>query len=74
MRGVINSTQDLGRAVVAARRKHGLTQVQLAEALEVTQRYVSELETGKSRTLSPRLFDVLDQMGIQLEFKIADDD
>nr|WP_281070191.1 helix-turn-helix transcriptional regulator [Paeniglutamicibacter psychrophenolicus] len=64
----------MGRAVVAARLAHGMTQSQLAAALGLTQRYVSELETGKSRTLSPKLFDLLDQLGIQLSFRIATDD
>ncbi|GAA1874333.1 hypothetical protein GCM10009715_21300 [Paeniglutamicibacter psychrophenolicus] len=74
MHGTIDSTKDLGRAVVAARLAHGMTQSQLAAALGLTQRYVSELETGKSRTLSPKLFDLLDQLGIQLSFRIATDD
>lgn len=74
MHGTIDSTRDLGRAVVAARLAHGMTQSQLAIALGLTQRYVSELENGKSRTLSPKLFDLLDQLGIQLSFRIATDD
>lgn len=74
MNGTINSTKDLGRAVVAARLAHGMTQSRLAAALGLTQRYVSELENGKSRTLSPKLFDLLDQLGIQLSFRIATDD
>ena len=74
MHGNINSTEDLGRAVVAARLAHGMTQSQLAAAMGLTQRYVSELENGKSKTLSTKLFDLLDQLGIQLAFRIAEDE
>lgn len=72
MHGNINSTEDLGRAVVSARLARGLTQTQLAAAMGLTQRFVSELENGKSKTLSTKLFDLLDQLGIQIAFKSAD--
>jgi HTH-type transcriptional regulator/antitoxin HipB len=72
--GTINSTEDLGRAVVAARLAHGMTQTQLTTAMGLTQRSVSELENGKSKTLSTKLFDLLDQRGIQLSFRINADD
>lgn len=38
--------KQFGAAVVAARRRAGLTQVQLAERLQTTQQYVSAVECG----------------------------
>lgn len=73
MHGNINSNRDLGRAVLAARLARGMSHSQLAAAMGLTQRYVSELETGKSKTLSAKLFDLLDQLGIQLAFRSVDD-
>lgn len=73
MHGEIREMADLGRVVSARRRQLGLTQTQMAEALGVTQRYVSELESGKTRSLSPRTFDTLDQLGIQLHFRTVED-
>ena len=69
MHGKIGSTADLGRALLAARIQHQLTQTQLAQALGVTQRYISEIETGKPKNLGPKLFEVLDQVGIELSFR-----
>ncbi|MFJ2618272.1 helix-turn-helix domain-containing protein [Glutamicibacter sp. NPDC087344] len=64
---------DLGRAVAARRRNLGLNQTEMAAELGLTQRYVSELETGKTRSLSPKTFDTLDQLGIRLSFRTFDE-
>ena len=40
--------QTLRAAMVAARKKSGLTQIKMAELLEVGQSYVSKIERGKS--------------------------
>jgi transcriptional regulator with XRE-family HTH domain len=40
--------QALREAMIAARKKAGLTQVQMAERLAVGQSYVSKIERGES--------------------------
>jgi transcriptional regulator with XRE-family HTH domain len=52
-----------------ARRRAGLSQAALAERLGVTQRLLSELETGKPKILDVRLFDVVSQLGIAVTWR-----
>ncbi|MCW4464930.1 helix-turn-helix domain-containing protein [Glutamicibacter sp. MNS18] len=72
MFGTIDTPSDLGRAVHAARLELGITQTELATALGYSQRYISDVETGKAKTLSANLFELLDQLGIQLMFRTVD--
>lgn len=64
---------DIGRVVAVRRRQLGFTQTQMANELGLTQRYVSELENGKTSSLNTRTLDVLDQLGIELGFKVSND-
>lgn len=73
MHGTIKSMADIGRVVAARRRQLGFTQTQMAIELGLTQRYVSELENGKTSSLNTRTLDVLEQLGIELGFKVRDD-
>lgn len=45
--GVVFTAPDIGRRIAAARKARGLTQVQLAERLDVNHRSVSRWETGR---------------------------
>ncbi len=65
-RGQVRTPQDLGRAVRHARRTAGLSQRALAERLGVSQRWLTELETGKPKILDERLFDVIAKLGISI--------
>jgi len=49
-----------------------MSQVELAERLGVSQRWLSELETGKPKILDARLFDVLAQVGLNLAWSLDD--
>jgi transcriptional regulator with XRE-family HTH domain len=42
----IRGSQDLGQLIATARRKKGLSQRQVADALKVTQAWVSHVERG----------------------------
>lgn len=64
--GKLRSPEDLGRAVRHARVTAGLTQVELADRLGVTQRWLSELETGRPKILDARLFSVIGRLGISV--------
>lgn len=65
----MRSSADLGLLIQAIRIRHGLTQAALAERLGVSQRYLSELETGKPKVLNEKFFDVLRDLGIVLSFR-----
>lgn len=64
--GTLRSPGDLGLAVKHARTTAGLTQVELAARLGVTQRWLSELETGRPKILDARLFSVISRLGISV--------
>lgn len=71
MHGQLRTPQDLGRAVRHARSTAGLTQRALATRLGVSQRWLTELETGKPKILDERLFDVIAKLGISLSWNDA---
>lgn len=66
--GTLRSSEDLGRAVRHVRVVAGLTQVELAARLGVSQRWLSELETGKPKILDDRLFDVVARLGLTVSW------
>lgn len=69
MHGVMKSVSDLGLMVYGVRRRTGLSQRELASRLGVSQRYLSELETGKPKVLNDQFFSVLEKLGIELTFR-----
>lgn len=73
MQAVIASSEDLGRLVRRVREAHGLSQRELASELGVSQRWLSELESGKGKQVNARYFAVLDALGIRLTAALSDD-
>ncbi|MEB4615392.1 helix-turn-helix domain-containing protein, partial [Leucobacter sp. M11] len=65
----ISSPHDLGALVRVVRKRRGLSQVELSAQLGVTQRWLSELETGRGKHFDDRFFRVLGMLGIQLSAK-----
>lgn len=57
---------DLGMAVRAARKAHGLTQAELAGLAATGPRFVSELERGKPSAEMGKVLDVLAVLGLRL--------
>lgn len=72
MQAVIGSPADIGRLVAHVRRRHGLTQRDMAARLGVTHRWYSELESGKGKQANARYFAVLAAMGIRLRAEVDD--
>ncbi|MDP9115902.1 MAG: helix-turn-helix domain-containing protein [Actinomycetota bacterium] len=64
--GRVLSPKDLGRFLADLRAERGLTQVQLADELGVSRRYVYEIENGKPSLYSDRLFATLRLLGAHL--------
>ncbi|MGY2744419.1 helix-turn-helix domain-containing protein [Pseudarthrobacter sp. O4] len=73
MHGVMKSMSDLGLMVYGIRTRNGLSQTDLAKRLDVSQRYLSELETGKPKVLNDKFFAVMDKLGIELAFREGTD-
>lgn len=72
MKAIVTSPADVGRLVRHVRTKHGLTQRELADRLGVSQRWYSELESGKGKQLNERYFMVLGALGIRFLAEIDD--
>lgn len=70
----IGSSRDLGQVIAAARRRHGLTQREVAEALGVTQAWVSRVEQGRQRAWVGQVLRLMTHLGITLNCTIGDPD
>jgi len=57
---------DLGAQLRERRRALGMTQEEVAELADTTQRFVSTLETGKSTVRLDKVIDVADVLGLVL--------
>ncbi|WP_258070270.1 helix-turn-helix domain-containing protein [Clavibacter michiganensis] len=68
----IKDPTTLGLVLREARLQSGLTQRELATALDVRQSYIAEMELGKSIKALERLFDFARETGLTLTADIAD--
>ncbi|MBD8077854.1 helix-turn-helix transcriptional regulator [Cellulosimicrobium arenosum] len=60
---------DLGRFVSRVRRRRGVTQASLATELGITRQYVSELENGVDNLYVQRLFEIFDELDIDVRLE-----
>lgn len=58
---------EIGRIVREARRRHGMTQVELAGLSGTSQRFISQLESGIRNVTLSRACDVLAVLGLRLQ-------
>jgi len=64
-RDALRPQYELRRAMIAARRRAGLTQAQLAAALGTTQSAVARLETGQTKPTVDTLCKLASVLGIR---------
>ena len=62
----LRSPADIGLAIQQARLARGLTQMELADQLGISQRSISELESGKPTIWARRMFDLMRANGVEL--------
>lgn len=62
----LRSPGDIGLAIQQARLARGLSQTALAETLGISQRSVSEIESGTPTIYIRKVFDLLDATGVVL--------
>ncbi len=72
MRAHIDDPGDLGFLIRRIREQHGLTQRELAFRLAISQRYLSELESGKPKRIDEHYLSVLSALGIALTAEVVD--
>lgn len=68
----IRSSRDLGQMIAVARLRRGLTQRQVAEALGVTQAWVSRVEQGKQRAWIGQVLRLMAYLGIAIDCTIQE--
>jgi len=61
------SAAEIGAIIATARKRRGLTQTSLAQALGVTQNWISEIERGKDTAHIGKVLRVLSYLGVRLE-------
>lgn len=59
--------KDMGYRIKEARRKLGMTQEKLAEAIDVSPSYISEIERGSSICSLAVLVNIADILGLNLD-------
>ena len=67
----VRSAADLGQLVRAARLRRNLTQAQLAALHGTTQRWISQVESGKDATQLGPALRLLTTLGVVLEAQQA---
>lgn len=72
MKARIDSPEALGRVLEQARLLRGMTQRDLAKVLATDQKYVWQLEAGKTTVAIERLLHAADALGIRLVAEIDD--
>lgn len=72
LKGTVTSPQSLGRLLQQARLAGGLSQVEVAARLGISQGYVSELESGKTSLALTRIFDIMRLTGMTLHAEIPE--
>ena len=72
-RSPIRSPQQLAASIARLRVERGLTQEELAYALDVPPRYIYQLESGQPTKYASRLFGLLRVLGAHLEIKAGDE-
>lgn len=63
---IVTYMDDLGKAVRAARKRHALTQADLAGLSGTGVRFISDLERGKPTLEFGRVLTVLQVLGVRM--------
>ena len=65
--GTISTTEDIGNAIRAKRKRDGLTQADAAALCGVGTRFLGELERGKETAQIGKLLQILHGLGLALQ-------
>ncbi len=66
MQIVINSADELGKVIRAARKSYGIRQDDAAGSLGVSENFLGKVERGSESVQWGKLFQVLDGLGVRL--------
>lgn len=72
MRTTIKSLQDLRDLVRSERKRRGLTQSHAAALIGRTQKWLSDLESGRTNPPTTMMLEILTLLGVSLNAETAD--
>ena len=73
MKFTIKTTQDIGKWLKTERKRQKITQKELAGLVGVSERFILELEKGKSNARIGKAFYVLHKLGATIEIYSAEE-
>ena len=62
------NSKEIGAQIRSIRKAQGLTQAELALTANTAPRFISDLENGKPTCQIGKMLDVVNSLGIRLEF------
>ena len=63
---------SIGRRIAINRKKVKITQASLAEHLEVSESFISQIERGKAKISLPRLYQIADFLDMDIALLVSD--
>lgn len=60
---------DMAGTIRSRRRVLGLTQLELADLAEVSERLIRDLEAGRLTVRTDKLLDTLEALGLEIHFR-----
>jgi Zn-dependent peptidase ImmA (M78 family)/transcriptional regulator with XRE-family HTH domain len=69
---MVSSAEEIGRRIAEARGRAGLTQVELAAAVELGRPALTKIETGVQRVSAQVLARIADALGMRIEWFVDD--
>ena len=64
--------KSIGRRIALNRKKVGVTQASLAEHLEVSESFISQIERGKAKISLPRLYQISEFLNMDIALLVSD--
>ena len=64
--------KSIGRRIAINRRKAKVTQAWLAEKIDVSESFISQVECGKAKISLPRLYEIADCLDIDVVVLVSD--
>ena len=69
----IRSAEDLGAVIADRRRTQRLSQADLSRTADISRNYLSQIETGRSSSVTRHAFRLLRRLGATITISFKDD-
>ncbi|MFP7365621.1 helix-turn-helix transcriptional regulator [Corynebacterium callunae] len=66
------SAEEIGQAILQGRKELNLRQAELAELAEVSERFIRDVEKGKTTVRLDKVIDVLSILGLEITIRLHD--